>query len=274
MLSSSVVRYFAGKIVLITGASSGIGKALAETLIELGAQVINADVQMPAVAIPGVTHYTLDVSDYKAFEALFAEVIRTYGRVDVMINNAGIGVAGEAYDLSIAQWEKVMQVNLLGVVYGTKLAYDHMVERKQGHIVNIASMAGLMSFPLAVPYACAKHGVVGLSKALRVEAKGFGVRVTAVCPGFVESSLYENAIKIHTSAEQIRRTIPFPLITTQKAVFYILKGIARDKSVLVFPLYTRAAVWLERLLPGLTHRFLLDRTVYAFRRSKQLNSHH
>jgi short-subunit dehydrogenase len=261
-------KFFQGKIVLITGASSGIGKALREALSLIGAIVYNADIQIPANDIENVSYFPLDVRDFDQFQNVFQSILQKHQRIDILINNAGIGIAGEAQDLSISEWKKVLDINLMGVVNGSKIAYDIMVKQGFGHIVNMASMSALISFPLAVPYATAKHGVLGLSKSLRAEGKALGVKVTAICPGFVESSLYENAIKSHTNTEKIKSTIPFPILSTEKAVGYILKGIIRNQAVVIFPFYTKLALWLERIFPNLLNKFVLQKTITNFRESK------
>jgi len=105
----------------------------------------------------------------------------------VMVNNAGIGVGGEASELTLAHWERVIDVNLRGVIHGVHAAYPVMIAQRSGHIVNTASLAGLMPSPWLTPYAMTKHAVVGLTLSLRAKAAAHGVRVTAVCPGVVDT---------------------------------------------------------------------------------------
>ncbi len=261
-------KIFQEKIVLITGASSGIGRALSEALAQNGAIVFNADIRQFHSEVKNITYLPLDVSNEVQFRQVFEEILKKYQRIDYVINNAGIGIAGEAQDLGLEQWKKVVEVNLMGVIYGTKMAYDLMLLQRSGHIINIASMAALIPFPIAIPYATAKHGVLGLSKSLRVEGMGYGIKVSAVCPGFVESDLYQNAIKSYTTTEKIKSTIPFPIVPTRKAVEYILKGIAQNKAVIIFPFYTRLTFWVERFFPNWVSKFLLQKTVQDFRKQK------
>ncbi|MCS6822183.1 MAG: SDR family oxidoreductase [Microscillaceae bacterium] len=262
------MSFFENKVILVTGGSSGIGQALCRTLAMQKAIVYNADLQAPSQPLPKVNHIFLDVRSYEQFQQVIQQIYHTHNRIDILINNAGIGIAGEAQDLSIAEWQKVIDVNLHGVINGSKLAYDLMVQQGFGHIVNMASMAALIPFPLAVPYATAKHAVLGLSKSLRIEGLALGVRVTAICPGFVESALYDNAIKAQTTTEKIKSTIPFPILPTEKAVKYILRGIVKNKAVVTFPLYTRLTAWLEKLFPTMVNTFILQKTVTAFRKKK------
>lgn len=261
-------KIFHEKIVLITGASSGIGRALSEALAQNGAIVFNADIRQSYSEVKNITYLPLDVSNEAEFRQVFEEIFKKHQKIDYVINNAGIGIAGEAQDLDLEQWKKVLDINLMGVIIGTKIAYDYMIEQRSGHIVNIASMAALIPFPIAVPYATAKHGVLGLSKSLRVEALGYGIKVSAVCPGFVESNLYQNAIKSHTTTEKIKSTIPFPIVPTRKAVEYILKGIAQNKAVIIFPFYTRLTLWVERFFPNWVSKYLLQKAAQDFRKQK------
>lgn len=261
-------KFFQDKVILITGASSGIGLALSKTFAQYKAIVYNADIQIPQISVPDVSYMPLDVRNFEQFQWVFQEIFRKHQRVDMLINNAGIGIAGEAQDLSIEAWKKVLEINLFGVVNGTKIAYDCMVKQGFGHIINIASMSALIPFPLAVPYATAKYGVLGLSRSLRVEGERLGVKIIAICPGFVESSLYENAIKAHTNTEKIKSTIPFPIVPTEKAVRHILKGIVSNKAVVIFPFYTKLILWLERIFPNFLSKFILQKAVRDFRKSK------
>src|SRR5207248_6593438 len=114
-----------------------------------------------------------------------------HGRLDLMVNNAGIGIGGETRELLLAHWDRIIDVNLRGVVHGVHAAYPVMIEQGSGHIVNTASLAGLLPSPGATPYAMTKHAVVGLSLSLRGEAAAYGVRVTAVCPGVVETPILD-----------------------------------------------------------------------------------
>jgi NAD(P)-dependent dehydrogenase (short-subunit alcohol dehydrogenase family) len=126
-------------------------------------------------------------------QALVSDLVARYGVLDYIFNNAGISVCADARDLEIAHWRKVIDVNLMGVVYGTHAAYQQMVKQGHGHIVNIASLAGLVPFPTNAPYAASKHAVVGLSLSMRTEGEALGVKVSAVCPGFSVSGASRQA---------------------------------------------------------------------------------
>ncbi len=114
------------------------------------------------------------------------------GDLDYQFNNAGIGVGGELFDLTVAHWDRIIDINLRGVVHGVQAAYPKMVARGRGHIINTASVAGLVPTPLLTPYATTKHAVVGLSTSLRAEAAIYGVRVSALCPAAIETPILDS----------------------------------------------------------------------------------
>lgn len=167
-----------GKVAVVTGAGSGIGKAIADELDRRGARVHRADVR------PGCEH-TVDVTDAAAVQALAGAV----GPVDLLFNNAGIGHAGPVAETPLEDWRRVVEVNLMGVIHGVHAFLPGMLERGCGHIVNTASMAGLIAQPGLVPYATTKFGVVGLSESLDLEVRAQGVRVHALCPGIIDTDI-------------------------------------------------------------------------------------
>src|SRR3954469_18429076 len=179
---------YAGKIVVVTGAGSGIGRATAHLFGRLGARVHVADIDgesasgVAAELADGVAH-TVDCSDPAAVEA-FAERVFADGRgVDVLHNNAGIGHAGDIEQTTMEDWRRVIGVNLLGVAYGIQAFVPRlMAQERPATIVNTASAAGLIGVPQMAPYCASKHGVVGLTEALDTEMKVHGIRVWAVCP--------------------------------------------------------------------------------------------
>jgi len=128
---------------------------------------------------------------------LAEETASAYGRLDYQFNNAGIAIGGDARDLTLDQWRRVLDVDLYGVLYGTLAAYPIMVNQGFGHIVNTSSAAGLLPTPLNAPYCTAKHAVVGLSLSLRAEGADLGVKVSAVCPGYVRTPIFGNAVVVN-----------------------------------------------------------------------------
>jgi NAD(P)-dependent dehydrogenase (short-subunit alcohol dehydrogenase family) len=193
---------------IVTGAASGIGFALAAELLRLGARVALADIDDAALATAvarldadpsRIYAAPLDVTSEAAVRAFVADVLGRWGRLDFLFNNAGIGIGGEVQHLTAEHWARVIAVNLWGVVHGVLAAYPVMVRQRAGHIVNTASIAGLVNFPTATPYATTKHAVVGLSLSLRAEAEHYGVRVSVLCPGVIATRIFERALYVGTS---------------------------------------------------------------------------
>jgi short-subunit dehydrogenase len=172
-----------------------------------------------------------------------------YGRLDYMFNNAGIGIGGEARDLTLEHWMRIINVNLLGVIYGTTAAYSLMVRQGFGHIVNTASLAGLIGDPIVLPYVTSKFAVVGLSQTLRNEAAGLGVKVSVVCPGYVQTPVWDSPL-LKVKKEDLPKP-PFKMIDATKAAGCIIKGVERNQAFIVFPLHARLLWWLYRISQSL-----------------------
>ena len=190
--------------------------------------------------------------------------------LDYVINNAGIVVGGEFRETSLQEIEKITQVNYWGAMHGTKQAYDIMTRQGSGHIVNVASPAGVMPVPLSTAYCATKHAVVGLSHALRAEGALYGVKVSVVLPGMVKSELWENAI--NTGDYDYKKEMEgggIPQITGAEAAIAILKGIARNQQDIVFPFLNRVIVKLYQLFPGLMTGIVTKPLLAPLRRSLQ-----
>jgi NAD(P)-dependent dehydrogenase (short-subunit alcohol dehydrogenase family) len=268
---------FKDKIAIVTGAASGIGRALCEELSRAGAVLIMADIhrdglQQLAANLTdngGRAHTAyLDVSQAEEVQALIDKVISEHGRLDYIFNNAGIAIAGEVRDLSIDHWRRIIDVNLMGVIYGTSAAYPAMIKQGFGHIINTASLAGLVGFPTMIPYVTTKYAVVGLSTSLRTEAEAFGVKVSVVCPGFIQTGIFNAATYIHSTKDELMAQLPFKLISANEAARMILRGVARNKAIIVFPFYGRLIWWLYRLNNSLTLP-LVRKTVKEFRAARK-----
>jgi len=260
--------HFQGKVAVVTGAASGIGKALSSALARRGATVILTDIDEAgarrageglASAAPGrVSAAALDVSDADAVAALVAHTAQEHGHLDLMFNNAGVGIVGEVRELTLAHWNRAIDVNLRGVVHGVVAAYPVMIRQGHGHIVNTASLAGLLPSPLLTPYAMTKHGVVGLSTSLRMEAVAHGVRVSVVCPGVIETPLLDKSnppdLPPVAGVPDGRR-----LLTTMIGGAYpaaslaedVLDGVARNRPFIVTPRHARIPWRLYRISPRL-----------------------
>jgi NAD(P)-dependent dehydrogenase (short-subunit alcohol dehydrogenase family) len=188
-------RSLFGRVAVVTGGGRGIGKALALALASEGCRVAIGDVdrasaEAAASDIGGDTiGLALDVTDRPGFTAFLDEVERRLGPVDVLVNNAGIMPVGPLDEEDEATAIRVLEINLHAVIHGTKEAVRRMKPRGTGHIVNVASSAGKSGFPNLATYCASKHGVVGLSEAMRAELRGTGVEVSVVMPGIVRTEL-------------------------------------------------------------------------------------
>jgi NAD(P)-dependent dehydrogenase (short-subunit alcohol dehydrogenase family) len=197
-----MTKEFEGKTAIVTGAGAGIGRATALQLAELGANVVVADLHA-ATALDTVAHITSaggaaiavvgDLSDQEVVDHLVAQTIETYGAIDVLINNAGImdDMSGP-HEVSDAIWERVIRVNLTAPFLLTRAVVPHMLEKGQGAIVNTTSEAGLRGSAAGTAYTVSKHGVIGLTKSAAVVYRDKGIRVNAVAPGGVATSLEVN----------------------------------------------------------------------------------
>jgi len=189
------VKSVAGKVVAITGGARGIGKCTAQALIRRGARVAIGDLDLPlaeqtAAELGGnAVAFQLDVTDRDSFAAFLDGAEKELGPVDVLINNAGIMPLGPFADESDETARMLVDINLHGVMFGTKLALERMVPRRSGHIVNIASQAGKAGLPGGATYCATKHAVVGLSEAVRLENLDNGVEVSCVMPAVVNTEL-------------------------------------------------------------------------------------
>jgi NAD(P)-dependent dehydrogenase (short-subunit alcohol dehydrogenase family) len=252
------------QVAIVTGGASGIGRALCDELARRGALAVVADLNYEgaqavasAIAANGgrAVAAALDVTSAADVARLVEDTIGTHGRLDYMFNNAGIGVGGEVRDLTLDHWRKCIDVNLWGVIHGCTAAYSAMLRQGFGHIVNTASAAGLIGEPGLTPYSVTKSAVVALSTALRAEALAFGVRVSVICPGLVDTAIFENAIGIEIDKAEFLAKLPVKLVSAPDAARAILRGVERNESIVVFPFYARLAWWLMRINPGILARF-------------------
>lgn len=254
-----IMDYYKKKVAIVTGGASGIGRALCEELGRRGAKVIAADIntegaERTAKAITaaggwaGATY--LDVTKADDVSRLIQKTAYEHGRLDFMFNNAGIVSIGDARDMDIEHWHRILDINLNGVIYGSITAYHLMARQGFGHIVNIASAAGLLPVPLQAPYVTTKFGVVGLSQTLRLEGAKLGVKVSVVCPGFVRTEMFSSAQVLRADKEKVVAKVPPGIIVNVKdAAQHILNGVARNKAVIVFPFSVRLLWFLYRLFP-------------------------
>jgi NADP-dependent 3-hydroxy acid dehydrogenase YdfG len=204
------------KIAIITGANKGIGHQCVLKLIEEGAFVYGICRSECTFTHPSYKCLHADVQLYEQMEKAFKFVIETHGQIDILINNAGLGYFGLCEDLSVEDWNSMINTNISGVFYGCKLALPIMKEQSESHIINIASIAGLEGYSQVSGYCATKFAVRGFSDALYKEVRDFGVKVTCVYPGSVKTDFFRNSenIKAHDNmlkAEDVADHIVFAL---------------------------------------------------------------
>lgn len=193
------MRALRGLTALVTGAGSGIGRATSLELARAGVRVHAVDIDplradSVAAEIAGAGYvaegHAVDVAEPAAVSALAGALHARGERIEILVNCAGILATGPAEEITLDEWQRVFGVNLFGAVHTIRAFAPSMLERGAGHIVNVASLAGLVPFPYVVPYAASKHALVGMSEAMCLEFAHRGVMVTAVCPGAVRTALY------------------------------------------------------------------------------------
>jgi NAD(P)-dependent dehydrogenase (short-subunit alcohol dehydrogenase family) len=266
MKRDSSLRTFAGAVAIVTGGASGIGRALGEVLARRGASVVLADVQVDLAedVAAGIragggraTAEGLDVTDFAAMSRLVQDTFQGAGRLDYVFNVAGIGIVGEARYYELEDWYRLLDVNVRGVVHGVQAAYPIMLRQGFGHIVNMASGAGLWPSPFVVGYCATKHAVVGLSTSLRIEAAAAGVRVSVLCPGAVRTP----ALTVESRYGKVLPPIPPEVLrqmverqrpmSSGRFAEQALRAVARNRAIIVIPAWWRAVWWLNRLSPSL-----------------------
>jgi NAD(P)-dependent dehydrogenase (short-subunit alcohol dehydrogenase family) len=247
---------FYGKTAIVTGGASGIGKSLTRLLVAQGARVLIADISgaQSAAQELGCEGTALDVTDQVAVKRCFEDFAKSQGGLDYIFNNAGILVAGDAKDMSYDDWNNVININLKGVIHGVFAAYPIMIQQGYGHIVNTGSLAGLLPSPTAVPYCASKFAVVGLTQSLRAEARRYGVKVSAICPGFVSTPMADNSKLVggmdrQKSLDSVRFVGGY--ITSDELARRALKGVSRNQELIVLPTKIRVLASVLRRLPEL-----------------------
>jgi short-subunit dehydrogenase len=238
-----MARSLAGKVVAVTGGGRGIGAATAKALTREGAKVaigdLDLNVAQRTAAELTATAFPLDVTDRTGFTKFLEEVEGRLGPLDVLINNAGIMPLGLFEDEDDRSTARQLEINLHGVMHGTREAIKRMRPRKTGHIVNIASAAGKAGFPGAATYCATKHGVVGLSEAVRAELRGSGVDVTVVLPAVVRTEL----------AAGLQEARFFKSIEATDVAEAIVKALRKPKFEVYVPASLNAMNRITRLMP-------------------------
>ena len=246
---------FEGKAVLITGASSGIGRASAAEFARRGARVIlvsreegrlgRARAELEELGA-GVTAYRCDVSDRRAVEEMSGRVLEEFGSVDVLVNNAGFVVYGPVLDIATDEIEAQMNTNYFGMVYCIKGFLPSMLEKKSGHIVNVASVAASVGLPKMASYCASKFAMLGFSEALKHELQGSGVGVTVVSPIMVRTDFFRHP----SFGDMPNFSASLSPATVARAV---VRAARSPRLEIIVPSAVRGAVWAKQTFPYLVN---------------------
>lgn len=262
------IRDLRDKVVVITGAGSGIGRATAGQFAAAGARLFLADLSAERLAqvaaelgprAAAVETQVCDVGERDEVQALARATLERYGRVDVVHNNAGVALAMSVAETTLADWQWITRVNYWGVIYGVEAFLPHLMAQRSGHIVNTASVMGLCATPNTGAYCATKHAIVGLSEALRAELREHNVGVTAVCPGVIQTRVIEAArIRTRPGAkaerawiEDLYRQRGWPPERVGRAV---VAAVRRDRAVVPVGPEAWLGWWFYRASPALYRR--------------------
>ena len=253
-----------GKIAVVTGASSGIGAEIAKALHDQGAHVvllsrkIGVLQQMETELGDRVSVFELDVTNPEQVQDVFREIEEKYGRIDILINNAGFGVFKKLIDSDLLEIEAMMAVNYLGVVRCTYAVLPGMIKRNMGSIVNIASLAGKIGTAKSTGYSATKHAVLGFCNSLRLELKDTAIHIGAMNPGPVDTRFFEKADPTGNYVNSVR----WMMLTPQKVAMETLQMVQKRKAEVDLPkwlgyftrIYALAPRFFDRLTAGIMDR--------------------
>jgi len=248
------------KVVVITGGSSGIGKALAEIALSRGAKVAVCGrnlgkLQATFAASPVVLCIQADVSKEEDCNRFIADVVAKWGRVDVLLNNAGISMRALFEDADLKVIRELMDINFWGTVYCTKAALPYILKSK-GVVAGISSIAGYRGLPARTGYSASKFAMQGFLEALRTEMLRTGVHVMWVSPGFTASNIRNVARSADGSAQAETPLDESKLMSAEECARIILDGVAQRKRTIVMTGQGKLAVWLNKLLPSLADKMV------------------
>jgi NADP-dependent 3-hydroxy acid dehydrogenase YdfG len=261
-------RHFHGKTVILTGAASGIGRALALSLAGAGARVHAIDIDREGLdSLPGesgdgggIATHLMDVRDASAFNELAGQIHHQTKQIDFLFNNAGVTLLGEAHNIPFDRWKWLLDINLMGVVHGILSIYPIMVRQRSGHIINTASIAGATGYATAAAYTTSKAAILELSRSLRSEARGHGVKVSAACPGYVDSGIFAADRIVGADLAAVTKTFPAGMMTPDTAVGHLLRGVISGKPKIIFPFSARflwtVSTWAPSLVEPFQKRFI------------------
>jgi NAD(P)-dependent dehydrogenase (short-subunit alcohol dehydrogenase family) len=220
----------AGRVAVVTGAASGIGRATAARLTSDGFRVAVLDIDAPSGDVDLAVR--ADVTDPTDVELAFAEIVNTFGRIDVLVNNAGISGSAEAtmcHETPIGEWDRVLAVNVRGPFLCTRAALPAMLRQQSGHVITVASVAGLVAFPGRCAYTTSKGAAVQFTKSLAVDYAGAGIRANAVCPGMVETPMTQWRLDVPELRAQVESKIPLGRVAKPDEIADAIALLASDR---------------------------------------------
>jgi NADP-dependent 3-hydroxy acid dehydrogenase YdfG len=261
------------KKVFITGAASGIGRSTAIAMEKMGCRLFLTDIDgnglkntVDIISNAGgkvCLARAFDVADYQAMAAFAQDVHAGYGSLDILVSVAGVALFSQVEDMRHSDWEKVIKVNLWGVIHGIECFVPDMIRAgKGGHIVSVSSTAGVIGLPWHTVYAGTKHALVGMSESLRYDLKKHNIGVSVVCPGAVNTGLVQS-VEIHASRESIdkfRNLFIRIALTPERVAQIILDAIQTGKFMVITSFDIKLLYFLKRHFPTLFHLIMLAMT--------------
>lgn len=251
---------FQNKIIVITGGTDGIGKALVEQFLNVGATVATCSrteskLSDLKIEFAGKTLFTMpaDVSKEEDCKKFIENVLEKYGKIDVLINNAGISMRALFQDTELDTLRKVMDINFWGTVYCTKFALDSIIKNK-GTIVGVSSVAGYRGLPGRSGYSASKFAVNGWLEAIRTELLETGVNVMWVCPGFTKSNIRNAALNKDAQPQGESPLKEEKLMTAEECAHHIIKAIEKRKRTLLLTFTGKETVYMNKFFPSLTDK--------------------
>jgi len=264
------MKILSDKKVFITGAASGIGRATAQAMGKRACRLFLTDIDENGLkkTVDAISHAggqvclsrAFDVGDYKAMSAFADEVHAGYDSLDILVNVAGIALFSQVEDMEHSDWEKVIKVNLWGVIHGIECFVPEMIRAgKGGHIVSVSSTAGLIGLPWHVVYSATKHAVVGISEVLRYDLKKHNIGVSVICPGAVNTGIVQS-VKINASPESLEKSRELFLkiaIAPEKVAEMIVNAVRSRKFLVITSFDIKLFYFLKRYFPPLYHLVML-----------------
>ncbi len=269
------MKQLKNRVAVITGAAGGIGRELALALADKGAHLALVDVKAEPLAATAdvargrgatVTTHTVDVRDAAAMEALAAAVVAAHGRVELLVNNAGVTVTAGFHETTLDDWEWVLGVNLWGVIHGTRAFLPHLMRADQAHIVNVSSLYGIVGVPGQAAYCTSKFAVRGLSEALQEELAGSHVGLTVVHPGGIATDIMRNARTAHDDLKgRLVKFFDKAAMPASEAARQIVRAVERGQPRLRITREALAMDLLKRAMPTWGNRLSVRAMVKAMR---------